>query len=979
MTDNRNTVASVLVRDESGGPRLPRDSQPEPLAHHVLPAEAEFYQSYAWTLNAYPTMAEVVEHLRDEISRMDSLPPGWQLAEVMTNVFLLACALSNAVDDHLMGQGYDFSKLRAIRVAGPAVSVADYALKIWRRLRESRLRRLLTWRDSWEAVVNEYVEVFVLGERADRQALSRCGGRLKSMLTVELPAALLRSQLRNPAFFHVRDLTHVDILTLGRKLVAKFPDRRAPVLITGNRTAGSYFAPLLRAYLKNEGYQFVDVVTMRPKNGLSMWERRRIARSARQGGLGVIVDEPAFSGSTLLKVVGILGKAGFRPDNVVALNPVHATTRDWRSAPGRLPLSKLCILPLDPEEWHKYRLLEPEAVDGVLREYFQGRGYVSTTVVSSPRAEELNARLPALSEEKWHTRLKRIYEVRVQDGAGRVETRFVLAKSVGWGWLAYRAFIAGQRLAKYVPPVLGLRNGFLFTEWRLSDRGSQPPSRSLVVNTLASYVAARVRSLGLGKDPSAELNGAKQHEGLDELAGLLSGAYGSKVSALKRCRIRDELARHPCPRPTLIDGKMRRQEWISGPSSVSVKTDFEHHGSGKRELNVADPAYDLADAILHFGLSPSEERALIARYIAESGDTTVEHRLFLNKLLAGARLRSSAVANLNDARLSDRAQEFNRQYNDARDFLIVQTLRFCGSLCYRPETPQWRSPLVVMDIDGVLDRHVFGFPSTSAAGIQAVSLLHAHDFGIAVDTARSISQVKEYCRAYGFAGGVAEYGSCVWDAVKGREKVLVSAESLSQLDGLRDALRSIPGVFLNEDYRYSLRAYVYQEATTTALPVLLIQNLMSSLNMHRLRVHQTDLDTAVLAKDVDKGAGLVALTTWVGGRDFETLAIGDSEADLAMFAVTTRSFAPSHISCQHLAGSLGCRIADRAFQPGLLRIARSIVHPDGKSCERCRRCDWPRVRPTDLLRRLLKVADEGKRTRLLRAVLDPMAIRTFEL
>src|SRR2546425_3852072 len=154
---------------------------------------------------------------------------------------------------------------------------------------------------------------------------------------------------------------------------------------------------------------------------------------------------------------------------------------------------------------------------------------------------------------------------------------------------------------------------------------------------------------------------------------------------------------------------------------------------------------------------------------------------------------------------------------------------------------------------------------------------------------------------------------------------------------------------------------------------------MPSLNSPGLGSHQPALDPGFRAKGGERGAGLGALTPGRGGGDFETLAIGDSEADLAMFAVTTRSFAPSHISCQHLAGSLGCRIADRAFQPGLLRIARSIVHPDGRSCERCRRCDWPRVRPTDLLRRLLKVADEGKRTRLLRAVLDPMAIRTFEL
>ena len=914
-----------------------------------------------------------------EIGRMDSVPRGWQLAEVMTNVFLLACALGNAVDDHLMGKGYDFSKARAVPPVGPAVRLAEYALKLRRRVRERRMGWLVDWRDNWETAVNEYAEVFVLAGPPDQQALVRCGRRLTSMLTVGLPGDLLRSRLKNPAFFHVRDLTHVDILTLGRKLAAKFPDRRTPVLITGTRTAGSYFAPVLRAYLKNEGYQSVTVVTLRPKNGLSLREGSRIARAARLGGLAVIVDEPVVTGGTLLKVAGILGKAGFPPDNVVALNPVHPTARDWRSAPGFLALSKVCILALEPEEWHKVHLLEPAAVQRVLSEYFHARGYVSTTMVSSERVELLNAQLPALSEEQWHTRLKRIYEVHLRDGAGRAETRFVLAKSVGWGWLAYRAFITGQRLSAHAPPVLGLRNGFLFTEWRLPDHGAQPQSRDLVVDALASYVAARVRSLGLGEDSSAQLNRANQHEGLEALASLLSRAYGWKPAAvLKRARIRDDLVRRPCPLPTFIDGKMRRQEWINCGSSL-IKTDFEHHGLGKRELNVVDPVYDLADAILHFELTPSEEQRLVTRYVGESGDTTAEQRLFLNKLLAGARLRNLAAGNLDDARLPGRAQEFNRWYGDARDFLTVQTTRFCAGLWGPPETPQWRSPLVVMDIDGVLDRQVFGFPSTTAAGIQAVSLLHAHDFAIAVDTARSAPQVKEYCRAYGFAGGVAEYGSCIWDAVSGRERVLVTPESLGQLERLRDALREIPGVFLDEAYRHSVRAYMYHRGSTVALPRLLIRGLMSRLNLDRLKFRQTDLDTAVLAKEVDKGAGLVALMTWVGGRDFETLGIGDSEPDLAIFAVTTRSFAPSQISCRGVAKSLGCRIADRPFQRGLLRIVRSMIHPDGRRCERCRGCAGLRANPADLMVRLLKVADQRQGTRVFRALLDPMALKAFEL
>ena len=291
MTEHRTTDASVLVRAASGGHHPPVESQPAPLSHQPLPAEAEFYQPYAWTLNAYPTIAEVMGHLRDEIGRIDSAPRGWQLAEVATNVFLLACALGNAVDDHLMGKGYDFSKAGAVPPVRPALRLAESALKLRRRIRESRMRWLIGWRDGWEAAVTAYAEVFVPAGPPDQQALTRGGRRLSSMLTAGLPGALVRGRLKNPAFFHVRDLTHVDMLTLGGKLVARFPDRRTPVLITGIRTAGSYFAPLLRAYLNNEGYQSVDVVTLRVKNGLSVWEGSRIARAAQRDAVGVIAGD----------------------------------------------------------------------------------------------------------------------------------------------------------------------------------------------------------------------------------------------------------------------------------------------------------------------------------------------------------------------------------------------------------------------------------------------------------------------------------------------------------------------------------------------------------------------------------------------------------------------------------------------------------------------------------------------------------------
>ena len=38
-------------------------------------------------------------------------------------------------------------------------------------------------------------------------------------------------------------------------------------------------------------------------------------------------------------------------------------------------------------------------------------------------------------------------------------------------WLGYHAFLAGHRLAGFVPPVLGLRDGVLYSEWL-----PQPPA-----------------------------------------------------------------------------------------------------------------------------------------------------------------------------------------------------------------------------------------------------------------------------------------------------------------------------------------------------------------------------------------------------------------------------------------------------------------------------------------------------------------------
>jgi hydroxymethylpyrimidine pyrophosphatase-like HAD family hydrolase len=944
----------------------------------LLESELRFYEGYPWCLNPFLTVAETVEHLGEELTRLGKVPEDWQADEVMRNVFLLSCTLLNSVDDYLLGQPYRLpSKLAAVPLSRAGLRAVH---RLQGLLRRRRVRQVREWRDRWEGALDAFLRLLVAAAPQAPAVLAAAGKELASALRPGLPHDLLAQHTKLPSAFRKQDLTDLDAIALGRKLTAAFPDRGQPILVAGLRTAGSYFAPLLRAFLEVEGYAEVAALTLRPDKGIPLWDRTELTRRAAGGYLAVLVDEPPGSGDTVALAVDAVRRQGFPDARIAALFPVHPMRRDWREHPEAAPLADLRILQVEPEEWHKQRLLDPKAAEGRLAEYYRARGFRGVRVQNTAAAERFNAGLRASAEETRRARIKRVYEVSLEKEEGQAETRFVLAKGVGWGYLGYHALLAGRRLAGFVPPVLGLRDGILYTEWipQPSSVGPDEGERGPWVETAASYVAARARALGLPKDPGPALGLTSQHEGFELLEKVLSRAYGgAAVVNLMRPRVRQRLAGRLCPFPTLIDARMRAREWVRGSSSL-LKTDFEHHGLGKNELNVADPAYDLADAILEMGHSPEEEDRLVRRYVEESGDVGVGERLFLNKVLAGLwGLASARKALFQQDQSGERQREWNRLHVRAWEFLTVHALRFCGAACAAPREVAWRSPLVVLDIDGVLDTRTFGFPCTTAAGVQALSLLHAHDHAVAVDTARSVVEVKEYCRAYHLAGGVAEYGSHVWDAVAGRGRCLVSPESLRQLDLARKELEQFPGIFLNDRYEYSARAYTYARESTVPLPVTTVRRLAADPRFDRLRFHQTTIDTAVVAREVDKGVGLSALVEWVGGTGLEAVAVGDSEPDLPMFRAARRSFAPSQIDCARLARFAGCRIARRPYQRGLLEIARSLVHPDGRRCERCPPAGPPWPKGSGLFSDLLVAADRSPAVLLLGALLDPLAFQVF--
>jgi hydroxymethylpyrimidine pyrophosphatase-like HAD family hydrolase len=289
---------------------------------------------------------------------------------------------------------------------------------------------------------------------------------------------------------------------------------------------------------------------------------------------------------------------------------------------------------------------------------------------------------------------------------------------------------------------------------------------------------------------------------------------------------------------------------------------------------------------------------------------------------------------------------------------------------------------------------VFGFPCTTAAGMEALSLLADRGYSVALNTARSATEVKDYCEAYGLVGGVAEHGAYLWDATARRGQPLLDQGTMAQLDEARDHLQRIPGIFLDDRHRYSIRAFMFEkkpsssvmrllnsirsfnvgEGAPVPLPTLIVNDLLTTLHLDQLSFHHTTIDTAIVAKSVNKGSGLAALRDWVLGTDAETIAIGDTEADLPMFRSATRSFAPAQISCRRQAGLLGCEVSRYPYQRGLLDIVRTLVD--------CKKADELVGRANEpdgesLFLDLLQAADHVNALTLVRALFDRATFRTF--
>jgi hypothetical protein len=202
--------------------------------HDLLPAELDFYSAYDWCLDPHLTFREAIDHLRGEIDRLKVVPEGWQTGEVATNIFLLSCALLNGVDEYLRGPTLRMPKQLNTRPLGRGARwMTD---KITVSLRQRRCIQVRRWRERWQAGLDNFLAIFVQ-EAAEPISFAETGSRLAMLLQSPLPSDLQAKRLGVPSAFSRLDLTHFDVLALGRCFVKRFPDRSQPILLLGLRTA----------------------------------------------------------------------------------------------------------------------------------------------------------------------------------------------------------------------------------------------------------------------------------------------------------------------------------------------------------------------------------------------------------------------------------------------------------------------------------------------------------------------------------------------------------------------------------------------------------------------------------------------------------------------------------------------------------------------------------------------------------------------
>jgi hydroxymethylpyrimidine pyrophosphatase-like HAD family hydrolase len=886
----------------------------------VEPHPAIALARYGWAKDLLLTLASIGEHARAEAEaaadRLEGSP------EARLNLLLLLCAAEQVAADHLVRGGLDLSPARRLLPARAATTIALTAVERtaeWTRsVRVSiRDRATVARIASLRRMALGVAESIARDESDAPIAVDEIG-----RLFAGVPQDLAASRMKIPSCFRAQDITPLDCFALAsRFVIARRP--RAPVLVVGVRTSGSYMAPLVAGWLRANGLD-AAYTTVRPKAPFVSAERSLIRRWRDR--LAVIVDDPPMTGVSYLRTARRVEECGIPREAITLMLPIGAESAF--DVDERRQFSSYHLVELSHRELAVRQDLDsPELLSFVARA--AGNSDASVTPLWSP--DEIERR-------SGRRHVKQVYEV---EGCGRVHV-----KGVGVGWFGYPARLAAEALVGLVPEPLGFFGTLMATRGEPEAAPGTAPSAAKV----ARYVAQRARALGM---PESEGSRRFQKDAPYRLAKVIGRVHGP-LAAIAVGRVRRLLMAAAANGPRcLIDGRMGVEEWVG--SSARLKSDFEEHAFDKDDLGVYDPAYDVAGAVLELGPSRDLEVELLRDYINLSGDAGVSARFGQALLLYGAFLLERRSWEVGGQRGTPGWPEAVQTWLTAESAMTWAVDRLLGNAFPGPQvgcaTATWS-----IDVDGVLEDAGLGFPATTPAGALALQLAREASAAIVLNSGRSLPELVLRCDALRLDGAVAEYGSAIWDASTGLSESLLETDELAALDKVRRSALCTADVHVDRRYRNSVRLRRFVRGRPSALDADQIAQLLEG-GPGGVRVVQGVRQTDIVSSRRDKQTGLESLRARVGLRG-DLFAIGDSEPDRVVASKATRAYAPHHRD-DSLARTAVHLSADR--QRALLEAVR-----------RQHRVEPRRVRPAGAaadvaLVRLLALRDAPRAWRAVRA------------
>jgi HAD superfamily hydrolase (TIGR01484 family) len=966
------TIHTVLAKRKTPSAGTPAPAYPPPSGEIKQKSDENFYASYEWCLNPYLTLRELFRRFGEELDRYPAVRDAWQKEEVTINCYLFACAIACTVDDILAPRYWNLTWLvNQIPRCKNLVRTTERMSNFLPSFSSMAFRSyILHWREQWEPCVEDACRFLLAGLPPDHDKFKSFQTKVKELSHPPLSDEMFCRRMKINEGFRCQDLTHHDVLSLMDKFIATGIDRDTPVTIIGLRTAGLYFAPLAKVYLTSRGFGDVSWMTLRPKSGISHSEKTTLRSLKSKRSHVIVMDDYPNSGDTLLLAFGILQKFGMKEGNITLAVPLHPKKGEVMLKVQRTSGANVIIL--EHSELHKRKLLEPAAIEPMIREYYNKAECRNVAVREGRETELLNEQLSLHYRDGFQARLKRVYDIHTAGNVVEDPPKRVIGKSVGWGWFGYHAIIIAERLHGFIPKPIGLRNGLLFSEWK------EPTGPKLLTDgtykRFSSYIAARAKRLSLAEDP--RFGNPDYGWGWLEIVAMLRRSYGFYTGRVCETALTDRLRKRIHFTPSVIDGSMRPWEWIHSNSDI-YKVDFEHHTFGAPELDFVDPAYDLAATVFEFDLSNGSEEELLKQYEKESHDKTVRDRILLYKLVYGSVRRRKAAEFAYEEASHARREEVNKRYIRAHDFLVYTMNRFAAGAIPRQHELQWSDKLFFMDLDGVFDTEVFTFPHTTASGLAALTKLQQNGFSVVLNTGRSVAHVREYCSSYNLQGGLGEYGSVFVDNIGGKEISLIDDEGEKQLNDCREIIGKLPRVFLDPDYRYSIRAYRFRGTLTEGLNAKEIEDVLRVNKFDKLTYISRAADTYIIQRGVDKGAGVRFVKKYLVQDNAFVAAIGDSDEDIPMLEEAGRSYAPRNCSdgITKIAQSRRWNVTKSPHQQGLLEAVNNLIRPNSKGASKPLTSPYNPTSVHDLMFHLLSVAEQSKLKRVFLAFGERMGRR----